>query len=196
MAAGKTTTPTTGDGGGRHQDSPAADEAARSISRWSRQCVTAGLSFVLWVMPAAHASREHSKKSTLSRRIRLREKCLQAKFSGRRPTSACACSGSPTPTPTNKCGNAAARYSFAMNSSMPKPVAICTGCGAFTTARANIGRPCGRRLAHGRCKGVYLVASHPEYWVTCRRCKGKGKGTAGHCAVCQGTGWQYVKPRG
>ena len=43
-----------------------------------------GLSFVLVVMPAAHASRDHSKKSTLRERNRLREKCLQAKFSGRR----------------------------------------------------------------------------------------------------------------
>jgi len=31
-------------------------------------------------MPAARASREHSKKSTLSDRIRLREKCLQPRF--------------------------------------------------------------------------------------------------------------------
>jgi len=29
------------------------------------------------VMPAARASRDHGKKSTLSGRIRLREKCLQ-----------------------------------------------------------------------------------------------------------------------
>jgi hypothetical protein len=36
---------------------------------------------MLWVMPAARASRDHSKKSTLRERIRLREKCLQAKFS-------------------------------------------------------------------------------------------------------------------
>ena len=84
MAAGAITTPTTGDGGGRRQYSPAADEAARSISRWSRQCVTAGFSFVLWVMSAARASRDHSKKFTLRPRIRLLEKCLQVKFSSRR----------------------------------------------------------------------------------------------------------------
>ena len=46
--------------------------------------VAAGLSFVLWVMPAARASRDHSKKSTLRERNRLREKCLQVKFYGRR----------------------------------------------------------------------------------------------------------------
>ena len=47
--------------------------------------VAAGLSFVLWVMPAARASRDHSKKSTLSGRIRLREKCLQSGNSPRWP---------------------------------------------------------------------------------------------------------------
>ena len=39
---------------------------------------------VLWVMYTARASRDHSKKSTLSGRIRLREKRLQAKFCRRR----------------------------------------------------------------------------------------------------------------
>ena len=50
--------------------------------------VAAGFSFVLWVMPAARPSREHSKKSTLSGRIRLREKCLHVKFPELRQTSA------------------------------------------------------------------------------------------------------------
>ncbi len=40
------------------------------------------LFFLLCVMTDSHASCEHSKKSTLSGRIRLREKCLQAKFFG------------------------------------------------------------------------------------------------------------------
>ena len=53
-------------------------------NRRSRQGVVAGLSFVLRVVSAARASRDHSKKSTLRERIRLREKCLQAKFCGRR----------------------------------------------------------------------------------------------------------------
>ena len=45
-------------------------------NRRSRQGVVAGLSFVLRVVSAARASRDHSKKSTLRERIRLREKCL------------------------------------------------------------------------------------------------------------------------
>ena len=49
-------------------------------NRWSRQGVATSLSFTLVVMPAAHASRDHSKKSTLRDRIRLREKCLQLRF--------------------------------------------------------------------------------------------------------------------
>ena len=47
-------------------------------------------------MPAARASRDHSKKSTFRERIRLREKCLQAKFCGPRTTSACAQSAYPS----------------------------------------------------------------------------------------------------
>ena len=56
-------------------------------NRRSRQGVVAGLSFVLRVVSAARASRDHSKKSTLRERIRLREKCLQVMFSRRRPTN-------------------------------------------------------------------------------------------------------------
>ena len=67
----------TGDGGGRRQDSPAADEATRSISRRPRHDVVAGLSFVLWVMSVTRTCRDHDRKSSLGRRICPGEKCLQ-----------------------------------------------------------------------------------------------------------------------
>jgi DnaJ-class molecular chaperone len=82
-----------------------------------------------------------------------------------------------------------------MVSLTPKPVAICSGCRAFTNARSAIGQPCGLRVAlrRRRCEGVYLVASASDDWVACERCRGKGRGTAGRCSPCQGTGWQYAR---
>jgi DnaJ-class molecular chaperone len=79
-----------------------------------------------------------------------------------------------------------------------KPVAVCSGCGTFANARSVIGRPCGLRVAlrQRRCEGVYLVASASDDWVACERCGGKGRGTAGRCSRCQGTGWQYVRASG
>jgi hypothetical protein len=61
---------------------PLNQSAGGRVNAWSP-----AFSFVLWVMPAARASRDRSKKSTLRERIRLREKCLQVKFSRRRPTN-------------------------------------------------------------------------------------------------------------
>jgi hypothetical protein len=58
---------------------PLDQSAGGRVNAWSP-----AFSFVLWMMPAARASREHIKKSTLRERIGLREKCLQAKFYGRR----------------------------------------------------------------------------------------------------------------
>jgi hypothetical protein len=82
-----------------------------------------------------------------------------------------------------------------MISPTPKPVAVCSGCGTFTNARSAIGRPCGLRVAlrRRRCEGVYLVASAPDDWVACERCREKGGGTARRCSRCRGTGWQYVR---
>ena len=77
----------------------------------------------------------------------------------------------------------------------PKPVAVCTGCGTFTIARAAIGQPCGASVAPRarRCKGVFLVVM-PEDWRGCRQCGGKGRVERVRCARCQGTSWEYVRP--
>ena len=73
-----------------------------------------------------------------------------------------------------------------------RPVAVCTGCGAFTCSRSAIGETCGARVGAPltrRCDGVFLVVV-PEDWRECRQCSGAGKMERKRCVRCQGTGWE------
>src|SRR5262245_60080652 len=73
-----------------------------------------------------------------------------------------------------------------------RPVAVCTGCGAFTRSRSVIGETCGAPLGAPRtrrCDGVFLVVV-AEDWRECRQCGGAGEIGRERCVRCQGTGWE------
>jgi hypothetical protein len=80
-----------------------------------------------------------------------------------------------------------------MPNPVSRPVAVCTGCGAFTRSRAAIGQPCGASVGPRArwCGGVFLVVA-PEDWRECRQCSGTGKNERVRCAQCQDTGWEHV----
>jgi hypothetical protein len=82
----------------------------------------------------------------------------------------------------------------------PKPVAMCTSCGAAVISRSDIGLPCGGYLGPGRrrCEGVYLVAS-PDDWVVCGLCGTSDNARltvrSQRCQRCRGTGRECVGSR-
>jgi hypothetical protein len=75
-----------------------------------------------------------------------------------------------------------------------RPVAVCTGCGAFTRSRSAIGQTCDAPRAAPparRCRGVFLVVMLEE-WRECRQCGGTGRNERKRCMRCQGTGWERL----
>lgn len=83
---------------------------------------------------------------------------------------------------------------------MRQPVAVCTVCGKYAFSAAVINNQCAERppdhrRRRVRCKGVYGSALNVDDWAPCVGCGGSGRDGHSMCAVCQGTGFMFVRGR-
>ncbi|MBA2689186.1 MAG: hypothetical protein H0U63_00080 [Burkholderiales bacterium] len=75
-----------------------------------------------------------------------------------------------------------------------QPVAVCTVCGAFGYTRQYINERCGKQYGSRRCNGVRGRATDWENWKECPKCSATGHYDRQECAMCNGSGWMYVRP--
>ena len=81
-------------------------------------------------------------------------------------------------------------------STRPKPVAVCTRCGAVSYSPNLINGQCGQMVAGKRCVGVNGSALNADDWKQCTACAGAGSTGATRCGQCDGAGWLYARNRG
>lgn len=74
----------------------------------------------------------------------------------------------------------------------PRPVAVCTRCGAVSYATNLINGQCAQTLAGKRCVGVNGSALNADDWKQCAECAGTGTTGATRCGPCDGAGWLYA----
>ena len=84
----------------------------------------------------------------------------------------------------------------ASGSTRPKPVAVCTRCGAVSYAPNLINGQCTQVLAGKRCVGVNGSALNAEDWKECAACAGAGSTATTRCGHCDGAGWLYARNGG
>ena len=75
----------------------------------------------------------------------------------------------------------------------PKPVAVCTICGAVSYNPAGINERCGRMVRRKRCRGVNGSALNEDDWALCDECVGEGLSGNARCQRCDGAGWLFVR---
>jgi hypothetical protein len=81
-------------------------------------------------------------------------------------------------------------------SERPKPVAVCTRCGAVSYAQGLINGQCVQMIAGKRCVGVNGSALNADDWKQCTACAGGGSIGTTRCGHCDGAGWLYARKRG
>jgi hypothetical protein len=81
-------------------------------------------------------------------------------------------------------------------STRPKPVAVCTRCGAISYATNLINGKCAQTVAGKRCVGVNGSALDADYWKQCAARAGTGSTGTTRCGPCDGAGWLYSRNRG
>lgn len=81
-------------------------------------------------------------------------------------------------------------------SARPKPVAVCTRCGAVSYETKLINGQCGQTVAGKRCVGVNGSALNSDDWKQCDACAGTGNAGTNRCGRCDGAGWLYNRNRG
>ena len=77
----------------------------------------------------------------------------------------------------------------------PRPVAVCTVCGAVSYSSNLISGLCDRRVANKRCDGINGSALRTTDWDECPECAGSGTSGATQCGQCEGSGWLCVRDR-
>jgi hypothetical protein len=82
-----------------------------------------------------------------------------------------------------------------VESTKPKPVAVCTRCGAVSYTANLINGQCGQTVAGKRCVGVNGSALNPDDWKQCAACAGTGSVEETRCGHCDGTGWLYARSK-
>ena len=81
-------------------------------------------------------------------------------------------------------------------STKPRPVAVCTRCGAVSYATNMINGQCAQTVAGKRCVGVNGSALSADDWKQCEPCAGTGINGKTSCGHCDGAGWSYARSRG
>src|SRR5258707_12173231 len=81
-------------------------------------------------------------------------------------------------------------------STRPKPVAVCTRCGAVSYAPNLINGQCAQTVAGKRCVGVNGSALNADDWKQWAACAGTGSPGPIRCGHCDGAGWLYAHNRG
>jgi hypothetical protein len=84
----------------------------------------------------------------------------------------------------------------ANGSTKPKPVAVCTRCGAVSYAPNRINGQCEQMIAGKRCVGVNGSALRGDNWKQCVACAGAGSRGTTRCGPCDGAGWVYARNSG
>ena len=104
------------------------------------------------------------------------------------------------PPPKHSCGNAghtdmkgSVGGQTTSGGARPKPVAVCTHCGAVSYDATQINGRCAEQLAGARCVGVNGSARREDDWKQCKTCAGSGTVEAGPCGYCSATGWIYTR---
>ena len=85
--------------------------------------------------------------------------------------------------------------SSTMADQRPRPVTVCTRCGAVSYYANLINGPCGRWVANKRCDGINGSALRSTDWDECPDCGGSGTSGAAQCGQCDGSGWLCVRDR-
>src|SRR6266853_6286552 len=81
----------------------------------------------------------------------------------------------------------------ASGSIKPKPVSVCTRCGAVSYAPNLINGQCAQTVAGKRCVGVNGSALNADDWKQCAACAGTGSTGTTRCGPCDGAGWLYAR---
>ena len=84
----------------------------------------------------------------------------------------------------------------AEGSAKPRPVAVCTRCGAVSYATQYINGQCAQVVAGKRCVGVNGSAVNADDWKQCSACAGTGEIGMSRCGHCDGAGWLYARNKG
>lgn len=74
----------------------------------------------------------------------------------------------------------------------PKPLAVCTVCGAYTDELAYVNSRCHKTVTGRRCSGIFR-SGLGQSWAECESCEGYGKVGSVSCSVCKGFGWKLMK---
>jgi DnaJ-class molecular chaperone len=82
-----------------------------------------------------------------------------------------------------------------MTAQKPRPVAVCTRCGAVSDSATLINGCCGNRVGNQQCTGVIGSATNANDWDECPSCAGSGTTDAKRCGRCDGSGWLFVRDR-
>jgi len=80
-------------------------------------------------------------------------------------------------------------------STRPKPVAVCTRCGAVSYTPNLINGQCAQMVPGKRCVGVNGSALNADDWEQCAACAGAGSTGTDRCGQCDGAGWLYTRNR-
>ena len=78
----------------------------------------------------------------------------------------------------------------------PRPVAVCTRCGAVSYATNMINGQCAQTVGGKRCVGVNGSALNADDWKQCEACAGTGSNGKMPCGHCDGAGWVYAHNKG
>jgi hypothetical protein len=78
-------------------------------------------------------------------------------------------------------------------SKRPKPVALCTICGASSYDATLINGECGRMVGAERCSGTNKREMRKTDWKECTVCSATGLVRTGTCERCDGVGWLFVR---
>jgi len=76
---------------------------------------------------------------------------------------------------------------------LPKPVTVCTDCGAPGHNIALANGKCGRMFGTKRCTGMNQSAIGEKDWAECPSCAATGYDSASQCMQCKGAGWLFVR---
>lgn len=76
---------------------------------------------------------------------------------------------------------------------MPRPVSVCTHCGAVSYDMTQLNGRCKEQLAGTRCVGVNGSARGEGDWKRCEKCAGSGSAKSASCGYCNGSGWIYAR---